>query len=444
MHAVDDVVTCGDLADPGRLAALAEAGLGPRPDPDMEWYAERVRRWLDVPVALVSLVRPDEQVFPGAAGLAEPYRSTRRTPLSHSFCQHVVLTGTPLVVEDSRDHPLVRDNLAVRDLAVVAYAGMPLTDAAGNVLGSLCAIDVRPRRWRSTELDALADLAAGCATELRLRLARRDADEERARRDALEASLRDSVERSVTVAREMQLALLTTLPAVPGLEFATRYAPADAEQYVGGDWFDVLPLVGAAEDSTGDQETVVVVSVGDIVGHELDAAITMGQVRSMLRQAAWDRAAGPPSAIVAAFERANAGIGLDAAGTTVVARLRRRPDGQWAMSWVNAGHPPPLVVTPDGRAELLEGHGRLFGLPRGLIGPRRDQELVLPAGSLLFLHSDGLVEGRGTDADERTETLRARLADLGAIAPDAVVDTVMAELPRSSGDDVVAMALRLG
>lgn len=440
MCAVDDVVTCGDLADPGRLAALAEAGLGPRADPGMEWYAERVRRWLDVPVALVSLVRADEQVFPGAAGLGEPYGGTRRTPLSHSFCQHVVLTGSPLVIGDARDHPLVRDNLAVRDLGVVAYAGMPLTDAAGHVLGSLCAIDVTPRRWRPTELDALADLAAGCATELRLRLARRDADEERARRDVLEASLRDSVERSVTVAREMQQALLTTLPEVPGLEVAARYAPADAEQYVGGDWFDVLPVAGSDEDGG----SVVVVSVGDIVGHELDAAITMGQVRSMLRQAAWDRAAGPPSSIVGAFERANAGIGLDAAGTTVVARLRRRPDGRWSTSWVNAGHPPPLVVTPDGRAELLEGHDRMFGLPRGLGGVRRDQELDLPAGSLLVLHSDGLVEGRGTDADERTETLRSRLAALRAADPDTVVDTVMAELPRSSSDDVVVMALRLG
>ena len=62
---------------------------------------------------LVTLVSPDEQVFPGAAGLPEPYQSERRTPLSHSFCQHVVASSEPLVVEDARVHPLVRHNLAV-------------------------------------------------------------------------------------------------------------------------------------------------------------------------------------------------------------------------------------------------------------------------------------------------------------------------------------------
>jgi serine phosphatase RsbU (regulator of sigma subunit) len=193
------VSDCGGLCDPQRLDALAETGLGSDPDPAMEAFAARVGRLLDVPVALVSLVRADEQVFPGLDGLPEPWAARRSTPLTHSFCQHVVATAAPLVVEDARHHDLVRASLAVPDLGVIAYAGMPLTDEAGNVLGSLCAIDTRPRRWSREHLDLLRDLAVACSTELRLRLAKVDAERERRRRDELDGQLRRSFVRSQTL-----------------------------------------------------------------------------------------------------------------------------------------------------------------------------------------------------------------------------------------------------
>jgi hypothetical protein len=112
--------------------------------------------------------------------------SPRSTPLTHSFCQYVVTSAEPLIVPDAREHPLLRDNRGVHDLGVVAYAGMPLTDETGDVLGSLCAIDIRPRQWTDDELTALRDLADACSTELRLRLVRYEAQVERARRDQLE------------------------------------------------------------------------------------------------------------------------------------------------------------------------------------------------------------------------------------------------------------------
>src|SRR3954451_6403585 len=139
------------LYDAGRLGALSDSGLGRDSDPEMEHLAEWVRADLGVPVALVSLVQADEQVFPGMAGLPEPWASKRATPLSHSFCQHVVVTGRTPPVVDARADPRVRENLAVPDLGVVAYAGMPLTDAEGRVLGSLCAIDLEPREWTDDE-----------------------------------------------------------------------------------------------------------------------------------------------------------------------------------------------------------------------------------------------------------------------------------------------------
>ncbi|GIF24726.1 serine phosphatase RsbU (regulator of sigma subunit) [Actinoplanes tereljensis] len=154
-----------------RLTALARTGLGAEPDPAFDRFADLVRRVLNVPVALVSLVEADRQVFPGAGGLAESWQKSRETPLSHSFCQLVVTTAAPLVVEDARTDPRVTGNPAIVDLEVVAYAGMPLTDDTGQVLGSLCAIDSAPREWSSSDLAMLSDLAAACSDTLRLRIA---------------------------------------------------------------------------------------------------------------------------------------------------------------------------------------------------------------------------------------------------------------------------------
>jgi GAF domain-containing protein len=143
--------------------------LPPSPDEAFDRFATLVRTVIGVPVALVSLVDQHRQVFPGASGLPAPWADSRTTPLSHSFCQHVVISAGPLVIADARLDPLVADNLAIPDLGVVAYAGMPLTNASGAVVGSLCAIDGRPREWTSDELALLSGLAAACSSELQLR-----------------------------------------------------------------------------------------------------------------------------------------------------------------------------------------------------------------------------------------------------------------------------------
>jgi GAF domain-containing protein len=135
-----------------------------------------VRRAIDVPVALVTIIEPARQVFIGAEGLQEPWQSRRETPLSHSFCQYVVKDATALIVNDARRDPVVRDNLAIQDLGVVAYAGYPISDASGTVIGSLCAIDGAPRQWRADELAALEDIAATCSTEMTLRQLRAESD----------------------------------------------------------------------------------------------------------------------------------------------------------------------------------------------------------------------------------------------------------------------------
>lgn len=173
------------LTDPDRLRSLDETRLDAVPDEAFDRFARLVGDLLDVPVALVSLVDADRQFFPGATGLPQPWADRRETPLSHSFCQHVVDIEVPMVLPDARLYPRVRLNLAIEDLGVVAYAGMPLTDLEGRVLGSLCAIDSKPRAWTREQLRTLADLAAACSSELRLRIAVRSA--EQARRRAEEA-----------------------------------------------------------------------------------------------------------------------------------------------------------------------------------------------------------------------------------------------------------------
>ncbi|WP_229070027.1 SpoIIE family protein phosphatase [Actinoplanes sp. DH11] len=168
----------GDDGDDGRrLAALVRTGLDAVADPMFDRLAGLVRTVLDVPVALVSLVDADRQFFPGAYGLGDPWARERQTPLSHSFCRHVVDTAQPLIVVDARTDPRVRGNLAIEDLGVVGYAGMPVYDAEGRVLGSLCAIDHEPRHWTEQELSILADLAAACSDSLQLRIASYHADQ---------------------------------------------------------------------------------------------------------------------------------------------------------------------------------------------------------------------------------------------------------------------------
>ncbi|MBT0993775.1 SpoIIE family protein phosphatase [Cellulomonas sp. DKR-3] len=148
---------------------MADLGPTTESDPVYDRFARLVHAYLGVPVALVTFVGADGQRFPGAVGLPEPWQSLRGTPLSHSFCQHVVAQDRPLVVSDARTVDLLRDNLAIPDLDVIAYAGYPLRDLQGRAVGSLCAIDGTPREWTPDQLAVLEDLALACASEVQLR-----------------------------------------------------------------------------------------------------------------------------------------------------------------------------------------------------------------------------------------------------------------------------------
>ncbi|MEU9148598.1 SpoIIE family protein phosphatase [Streptomyces sp. NPDC048349] len=245
----------------------------------------------------------------------------------------------------------------------------------------------------------------------------------------------------VTVARQLQRAMLTDLPEVPGLDMAALYRPAAQEDMVGGDWYDAYSLPGVPG---GAATGALALTVGDITGHDMRAAALMGQVRSMLRQADHDHPGEGPEQALGALERACRRLDLPASGTAVHAHLRPTGDGHWHLKWSNAGHPAPLLVTPDGAVESLPQHDLLLH-PALAPGPRTCGSRALPPGSTLLLYTDGLVEEPGEDIEENVE----RLADLLATTPpDVALHALLRSLldavaPREAKDDTVLFAVRV-
>ena len=165
------------LHDPERLAALQSLGLvDSQPERGIDRLTNLAIQVFDVPVALVSLVDDKRQFFKSCVGLPEPYATSRETPHSHSFCKHVVQTGEPLIVCDARKHPELKSNLAVVDLGVIAYAGVPLLSIGGQRLGSFCVIDTKPRQWTDEQIRILHCMADCVQTEIvsKERLAKQD------------------------------------------------------------------------------------------------------------------------------------------------------------------------------------------------------------------------------------------------------------------------------
>jgi GAF domain-containing protein len=170
------------LRAPARLQKLSELDLLDSPfEAAFDRLTHLASLVVDAPVSLVSIVDADRQFFKSFVGLPEPWASKRETPLSHSFCQYVVSTGEPLVVEDARKNALLRDNLAIPELNVIGYLGMPLQTTDGHNLGSFCVIDSKPRAWTQREIEVVRELALSVMTEVALLAevkARRKAEDE--------------------------------------------------------------------------------------------------------------------------------------------------------------------------------------------------------------------------------------------------------------------------
>lgn len=153
-----------------RLAYLRRLDLMDSPCEDaFDRLTNLASRIFGTPISLVSIVGADRQYFKSFVGLKEPLSVTRQTSLDYSFCQYAVSSQKPLVIDDARKDPVLKDSLAVLELDVIAYAGIPLVTSDGFALGALCVIETKPREWTDEELSILRDLAQAVMTEIELR-----------------------------------------------------------------------------------------------------------------------------------------------------------------------------------------------------------------------------------------------------------------------------------
>jgi GAF domain-containing protein len=160
-----------------RLAALQRTNLLDRPPEEaFDRFTRLAARICRVPIALMTLVDRDRQFFMSSFGLSEPWQTLRETPLTHSFCKHAVARRAPLLIADTTKDPVFRDNPASRELAVVAYAGIPL-EVGGQPLGAFCVVDHEPRVWASEEVQMLKDLAQCVMHEIDLRTRLREVED---------------------------------------------------------------------------------------------------------------------------------------------------------------------------------------------------------------------------------------------------------------------------
>jgi PAS domain S-box-containing protein len=239
------------------------------------------------------------------------------------------------------------------------------------------------------------------------------------------------------LAEGLQRSLLTDPPQPDHGEIAVRYVPAAEAARVGGDWYDAFLQPGGS--------TTLV--IGDVVGHDTEAAAAMGQLRGLLRGIATYSDAGPAE-VLRGLDTSMTTLQTKTLATAAVARFEQTPEelerGITRMRWANAGHLPPLVVNPDGSvAELASWRGDLL-LGVDHEAQRRESVVTLDRGATVLLYTDGLVERRDADLDAGLVRLRNTLIELADRPLDELLDEVLERLVQGRPeDDVALVAIRL-
>jgi PAS domain S-box-containing protein len=388
-----------------RLQAVADAALTHRHLDDLlPTILRRTRDVMDAHVAALLLVQDDGSLTLVASDDAAGSRRPYRVRADAGIAGRVLASGEPVLVQDPTADDL--DDPAVLDVAIVSILGVPLM-SAGEVIG-VVEIGVRaPRRLRPDDVDLLRLTADRVALAI-----------DHARAFGREHRIAETLQRSL---------LPQALPSLPGVTLGARYLPAASESEVGGDWYDAIALVGGR----------MLLVMGDVSGKGLAAASTLGALRSAIRAYALE---GHGPAEIA--DRVNRFVLAEPARdhmATLVLAVFDPVSGQ--LSWVNAGHPPPLTLDADGTPRFLEG---ARSVPLGVLPfPAYEEAVtVLPSGGAVVLYTDGLIERRG----EHLETgmaLLARAAAAGPLAADELCDRVLAAtVPTgATSDDVALLAL---
>jgi GAF domain-containing protein/anti-sigma regulatory factor (Ser/Thr protein kinase) len=386
------------------LQQVTDAALAYLPEDQLlTELLRRITAILEVDTAAILLLEPGGEHLRARAarGVEEEVEQGVRIPVGRGFAGRIAASRTPLTIEDV-DHADLH-NPILRQKGIRSLLGVPLL-VSGRVLGVLHVGTLTQRTFSEDDRDLLqlaADRAAIAIEHAQLFEQRR-------------------------IAETLQRRLLPQdLPSVAGLELACRYLPA-AGSSLGGDWYDVFELPGGR----------VVLAVGDVVGHGIAAAAAMAQLRTALRAYAIEEH--EPAAVVEAVSRLMWELGPSA--MTTLAYLVLDP-GTESLEMVLAGHPPPLVVPPGGTPEYLPLQGAVaLGVSRTAI--YRAQTVAFPAGSMVVIYTDGLVERRTEPIDAGLERLRGLAADaedVDAVCGD-VVDRLVSGEP---DDDVAVVAARL-
>lgn len=352
--------------------------------------------------------------------LLEEYTARRFESLTvdSSILKEVVTGGTPTF-----------------QLSGESFSGRLAEDPAAAALAALApgAVTAFPILARDRSLGVISfynSIDRGFPTDMEM-----DSAREVARRAGLVLDNARLYARSQSMAETLQRSLLTKAVEPADLQVATRYVPAIADAQVGGDWYDAF--------QTGDGLTTLV--IGDVMGHDKDAAALMGQLRTLVRAIAVDRQE-PPGAVLSRVDAAAHALGVDTTATAVLGQVLEStstPGGR-LLRWSNAGHPPPVLIDPDGTVRVLESPpDLLLGLRTGL--PRADHEVELPYGSTVLMFTDGLVEGRAQPLDIGLLRLAQALGPLTKLPLEQMCDELLKALlpPQGAEDDVALVAVRV-
>lgn len=298
-----------------------------------------------------------------------------------------------------------------------------------DTLGALNLYSSAPAAFGPDSQDVGEVFASHAALALQ---AAREHEQVQVMTDELQASWRTSARyaRQADVAIALQRSMLTDLPDLAPLEVAARYRPATEAAEIGGDWYDAFHL----------PDRSIQLTVGDLAGHDMNAAAAMAQARSILRALAVDRQE-PPGRLLDRFDTVLSRLLPDRTGTCVCAQLRpaRQSSDVWDAEIATAGHLPPMLIT-DGAAGYVDLPSDLL-LGTGRPWQRTTVPLSLPAGATLLLYTDGLIERRDRDLNEGLADLLVTGNELAAAPVDELCDELLARLAPTPDDDVCLLAI---